>query len=461
MDTPSPSPSSVPSFGVLGLGRSGKAAVHFLSQRRHPVLAWDQGTVPLDELKHLPQIEVLHGPLPEERFGRCAAILLSPGIPRNHPGVARLIDQGIPVINDCEWLYREAQRQTPPPRRFVAITGTNGKSTVTTLVGMMLAAADTTGIQTRTGGNLGQAALSLFHEETRTYVLELSSFQLESMHDFRANSAALLNISPDHMDRYPRLEDYLAAKLRIFRNQRPGDVAIVNRDDPGLWPEMAQSACLPGVTLVGFSIDRPVPGGVYIEDGQLIDHRGPRKQPLMATSRIRIKGRHNLANATAAAALALSEGAPPDTVAGVLEEFSGLPHRMQWVREINGVGFYNDSKGTNVGAVIESLASFDHPLVLIAGGRAKKTDFSSLEAAARNRLRAAVLIGEAANDLEQVLSRVAPTVQAPSMKEAVAQSLRLAHPGDVVLLSPACASFDMFKNFEDRGDRFSEAVHAL
>ncbi|MBF0171958.1 MAG: UDP-N-acetylmuramoyl-L-alanine--D-glutamate ligase [Magnetococcales bacterium] len=452
LHTASPRP-----VGVLGLGRSGLAAVRFLSDRGTPVIAWDQGTVPLDGVDTLANVEILNGPFPEQRLWHCESILLSPGIPRTHPGVASLITRGTPVMNDCEWLFREVQHQNPPPR-FVAITGTNGKSTVTTLTGEMLAAP---GFQTQTGGNLGQAALSLYHEETRMYVLELSSFQLESMHEFRADSAALLNLSPDHMDRYPRLEDYLAAKLRVFRNQRPGDVAIINTDDPGLWPAAGPAACGQGVVIVGFSIEKPVPGGVYVQDGQLIDHRGPQPQPIMEINRIRIKGRHNLANAAAAAAISLSRGASRETIARVLETFPGLPHRMQWVRTINGVDFYNDSKGTNVGAVVESLASFDRPLVLIAGGRAKKTDFSALEQAARQRLRGSVLIGEAANDLEQVLSNVAPTARAGSMKEAVATSLNLAQPGDIVLLSPACASFDMFKNFEDRGEKFSEAVHAL
>ncbi|MBF8274521.1 MAG: UDP-N-acetylmuramoylalanine--D-glutamate ligase [Magnetococcales bacterium] len=443
-------------FGVLGLGRSGLAAARFLATRGNPVVAWDQGKVPLEGLETLPEVEIWDGPFPEQRLLQCETVLLSPGIPRTHPGVAKLVANGLPVINDCEWLYRHCQSQGVASK-FVAITGTNGKSTVTTLVGEMLAA---TGVNTQTGGNLGQAALSLWHEDTRIYVLELSSFQLESMKSFRANSAALLNLSPDHMDRYPGLEHYLEAKLAIFHNQQPGDVAVINADDPGLWPA-ARSVCLKGVTCVGFSIEKPVPGGVYIQDGWLVDHRGQERQPILETARIRIKGRHNLANATAAAALALGQGAGREIIAKILEHFPGLPHRMQWVRSVNGVTFYNDSKGTNVGAVVESLASFDRPLVLIAGGRAKKTDFSSLTQAASQRLRATVVIGESAKDIEAVLAGVAPVAHAGSMKEAVAKSLELAQPGDVVLLSPACASFDMFKNFEDRGHQFSEAVHAL
>ncbi|MBF0140328.1 MAG: UDP-N-acetylmuramoyl-L-alanine--D-glutamate ligase [Magnetococcales bacterium] len=437
-------------MGVLGLGRSGLAAVRFLQGSGYRVVAWDQAKVVLDG------VEVRDGPCPELEFMDCEAVLLSPGIPRTHTAVAALITHGIPVINDCEWLYRQGQARAEPPE-CVAITGTNGKSTVTTLVGEMLAAA---GFMTQTGGNLGQAALSLWREDTRIYVLELSSFQLESMARFRANSAALLNISPDHMDRYPDLQHYLDAKWAIFNNQRPGDVAVINCDDPGLWP-IAPRVLQEGVQVVGFSIQKPLPGGVYVADGWLVDHRGAEKIPILETARIRIKGRHNLANAAAASALALSRGASHATVAHILETFPGLDHRMQWVRTVNGVTFYNDSKGTNVGAVVESLASFDRPLVLIAGGRAKKTDFSDLRQAAAQRLRAAVLIGEAADDLENVFHGVAPIVRAGSMVEAVTLSLQQASPGDVVLLSPACASFDMFKNFEDRGQQFSEAVHGL
>lgn len=453
MNTPSSTSRLV---GVLGLGRSGLAAVRFLVAHGIAVIAWDQGKVPLEGVETLPGVEVWDGPFPAERLLRCESVLLSPGIPRTHPGILLLLSRGLPVINDCEWLYRTVQYQETPPQ-FVAITGTNGKSTVTTLVGEMLGAA---GQNTQTGGNLGQAALSLWRDDTRIYVLELSSFQLESMPQFRAESAALLNISPDHMDRYRSLDHYLEAKLAIFHNQKPGDVAVVNTDDPGLWPKVS-GVIPPGVLIVGFSIEKPVVGGVYVQDGVLVDHRGDEGRPIMETARIRIRGRHNLANATAAAALALGRGADAETVAKVLENFPGLPHRMQWVRSVDGVSFFNDSKGTNVGAVVESLASFDRPLVLIAGGRAKKTDFSALTQAASQRLRASVLIGEAANDLEGVLKGVAPVVRADSMKDAVAKSLALAQPGDVVLLSPACASFDMFKNFEDRGVQFSEAVHAL
>ncbi|MBF0423190.1 MAG: UDP-N-acetylmuramoyl-L-alanine--D-glutamate ligase, partial [Magnetococcales bacterium] len=330
--------SSSRSIGVLGLGRSGRASVQFLLDSGCHVVAWDQGRVALEG------VELWDGPLPVQRFHQCEAILLSPGIPRTHPGVAELIGNNIPVINDCEWLFRQLQAQTPPPE-FVAITGTNGKSTVTTLVGEMLTVA---GIATATGGNLGQAALSLWHRDIRSYVLELSSFQLESMDRFRANSAALLNISPDHMDRYPNLQAYLDAKLAIFRNQMPGDSAVINTDDPGLWPA-APGVFRDGVEVIGFSIEHPVPGGVYVQDGWLIDHRRGDRVPILETARIRIQGRHNLANAAAAAALALGRGARHQIVAHVLESFPGLPHRMQWVRMVNGVDFYNDSKGTNVG----------------------------------------------------------------------------------------------------------------
>ncbi|MBF0153819.1 MAG: UDP-N-acetylmuramoyl-L-alanine--D-glutamate ligase [Magnetococcales bacterium] len=440
-------------IGVVGLGRSGIAAARFLAERRHPVLACDESlhASGAEALAALPGIEVHLGPLPAARLRQCQTILLSPGVPRNHPALA-----ATNPINDVEWLYRWSREQLAPPR-FIGITGSNGKSTVTTLTGLMVAEA---GIPGAVGGNLGDAALSLWRPEVTLYVLELSSFQLESIDRFRPQVGVMLNMTPDHLDRYPDAAAYLAAKERLFGNQGSGDVAVINAEDPALATTRANLA-RGAARIIPFAIDAPVPGGVYVQDGYLVDHRFASPRPLLAVAEIAMTGRHNQANAAAAAAAALAGGVPATAVVRVLKRFTGLAHRMELVRTLDGVRYYNDSKGTNVGAVVASLGSFERDVVLIAGGRDKNSDFAPLADQVRERVTAAVLIGEAADSLEQVLGKVTRVVRATSMVEAVRLARGLARPGGVVLLSPACASFDMFRHFEDRGDKFREAVHGI
>ena len=441
---------------VAGLGRSGQAAVAFLVQARQPVLAWDRNDAAVAAVRGLPGVTALSGDLPADALARCRSVLLSPGIPRSHPGLAASLDAGTEVINDVEWLHRHVRGQGSQAP-FLAITGTNGKSTVTTLVGDMLAES---ALRTRVGGNLGTPALALWAADADAYVLELSSFQLESIDTFRPRVAALLNLSPDHLDRYADIDGYLAAKARIFANQTRGDVAVINRDDP-LLRGTAETLGQRGIEILPFSLqDHPVEG-VYCADGQLVDGRRGRHTALLPLAEIRLVGRHNHANAAAAAAVALAAGASPEAVCAVLRRFPGLPHRMAWVARVDDVDYYNDSKGTNVGAVIESLQSFPNGVVLIAGGRDKKGLFHTLAPVAARFARAVILIGEAAPAMEQALHGCCPLVRAADMTEAVHSARRLARPGQSVLLSPACASFDMFDNFEHRGDCFQEAVHGL
>ncbi|GAB0058286.1 UDP-N-acetylmuramoylalanine--D-glutamate ligase [Candidatus Magnetaquicoccaceae bacterium FCR-1] len=451
-----------PPVGVIGLGRSGIAAVRFLAARGTPVIAWDANPATLAPLAELPGVTPLRGAAPPvESLSTCATLLLSPGVPRALPEMQTLIAAGIPVINDVEWLHAHVRAQRPQAR-FLAITGSNGKSTVTTLIGLML---QQQGIATAVGGNLGMPALSLWEEAMDAYVLELSSFQLESIAAFRAEVAVHLNLTPDHLDRYPDLAAYGAAKSRIFANGKPGDRLVINADDPNLGADLARARAM-GLDIIPFSVERMVPGGVYASEGWLIDGRGTAPVPLVELAAIRIRGIHNQANAAAATAAALAHGVAPEAIVAVLKSFPGLTHRMELVRTLDGVDYYNDSKGTNVGATLMSLQSFPSVaagggVILIAGGRDKKGDFAALAPVARRVVAEAILIGEAANDLARALAEGPTPHRAASMTDAVRLARKLARSGQAVLLSPACASFDMFKNFEDRGDQFREAVHEL
>ena len=441
--------------GVVGLGRSGIAAVDFLRQQGLTVVAWDCRPEAADAVAQWPGVTVLPERLSADAFCHCQALLLSPGVRRDLPELQGY-GSTLPVLNDVEWLFRHAVQHSPSTP-FIGITGTNGKSTVTTLVGKMLEAS---GLSVQVGGNLGTPTLSLWDPQTSAYVLELSSFQLESVADFRPRVAALLNLTADHMDRYATEEAYLQAKCQIFSQQGAGDWAVINQDDPFLaeiMTRMSQSK----VGLLPFSIQQPVKGGVYAWEGKLIDHRGKHPEPLLELQQIKLAGQCNQSNAAAATAIALAAGASAQAVVETLRQFPGLPHRMAWVRTIRGVSYYNDSKGTNVGAVQQSIPSFPGKVVLIAGGRDKNGAFASLIPLLKKHVSALILLGEAAEKMEKVWMGTTALYRVHSMEEAVQLSFRLAKPGETVLLSPACASFDMFRNFEDRGERFQEAVHAL
>ncbi|MBF0164571.1 MAG: UDP-N-acetylmuramoyl-L-alanine--D-glutamate ligase, partial [Magnetococcales bacterium] len=394
-----------PPVGVIGLGRSGSAAVRFLAARGCRVVAWDANPATLAPLADLPGVTPLAGATPPvEPLSACGTLLLSPGVPRALPEMRELIAAGIPVVNDVEWLHAHVRAQRPEAR-FLAITGSNGKSTVTTLIGLML---QQQGIATAVGGNLGMPALSLWEAAIDAYVLELSSFQLESIAAFRAEVAIHLNLTPDHLDRYPDLAAYGAAKSRIFANSRPGDRLVINADDANLAADIHRADAM-GLGVIPFSVERVVPGGVYASEGWLIDGRGPTPLPLLPLETIGIRGIHNQANAAASAAAALASGVSPEAVVSVLQSFPGLTHRMEPVRTLDGVTYYNDSKGTNVGATLMSLQSFPDVasgggVILIAGGRDKKGAFAALAPVARRVVAEAILIGEAANDLARALT---------------------------------------------------------
>lgn len=429
---------------VVGLGKTGLACARHLAAAGAAVAVTDSRTAPpgLERCRReLPDVELRLGGFDAALLAEAAEIVISPGVSLKEPALAAALARGVPVVSEIELFARVARAPV------VAITGSNGKSTVTTLVGLM---AERAGVDVAVGGNLGTPALELLRQpEPALYVLELSSFQLETTESLRPAAATVLNISADHMDRYDSLEEYAAAKARIFRR---AEAAVLNADDP-----MVMAMAAAGRT-VAFSVAGPQPDGFGVteRDGDLWLVRDG--QLLLPAGDVRIPGRHNLANALAALALGEAVGLPLPAMAEVLREFPGLPHRTQWVGEARGVAWYDDSKGTNVGATLAAVQGMSQPVVLIAGGDGKGQDFAPLRAALRQKARAVVLIGRDAPLIEQAIAGAVPTVRAVDMDDAVRQARTLAQAGDVVLLSPACASFDMFEGYAHRGQVFRDAV---
>jgi UDP-N-acetylmuramoylalanine--D-glutamate ligase len=434
---------------VVGLARSGVAAARTLNALGAVVTVTDKK--PADQLTAQiaalgsGAIRVEAGGHPDGIFIETDLIVLSPGVPKI-PQVAAARQRGVKVISELElaWLLSGSP--------FIGITGTNGKSTVTTLTGLMLQKA---GKGVLVAGNIGNALT----EDVRLLrgrdwiVAELSSFQLEDIETFRPSVAAVLNVTQDHLDRYHDIAEYAAAKARIFENQTKKDVLVLNFDDPIVKAFTKRTSA----TVVPFSRMLRFNPGMCVLNGYL-EYNGKR---LCRTEEIKIRGVHNLENAMAAAAMALAAGADRESVAAVLREFPGLEHRLEFVREKGGVAYINDSKGTNVGAVVKSVEGFTQPVILIAGGLDKGSDFSPLYDLFKQKVKLLVLIGKAADKMAKALGTATETVFAATLQDAVRLASAKAASGDVVLLSPACASFDMFKDFEDRGRQFKDAVKAL
>lgn len=432
---------------VLGLGATGFSCARFLHRLGLAVeIADDRDAPPFlaRARAELPGVPVHAGGLPPDALERCARIVASPGIAPGHAWLEIALARGLPVMGDIELFARCARAPV------AAITGSNGKSTVTALLGEMARAS---GRRVGVGGNIGVPALDLLAiPEPELYVLELSSFQLETTDSLAPRAATVLNVTADHLDRYRDMQGYLAAKLRIWR----GDgMAVVNRDDEpsrGAAPERA----------VSFGADAP-PGaadyGLLRHAGRVWLARGA--QRLLAVDEMRLRGGHNALNALAALALGEACGLTPDGMIEALRTFPGLPHRMQWVGERDGVAWYDDSKGTNIGATLAAIAGVEAPLVLIAGGLGKGQDFSPLGDALAGRVRGLVLIGRDAGLIADAVGDRAPIARAGDMREAVARAAAMARTGDVVLLSPACASLDMFTSYEHRGECYVAAFREL
>jgi len=436
---------------VVGLGKSGMSLVRFLARQGLRFAVCDTRANPpeLDGLKRdYPQVEVRCGELDVEFLCRASELYVSPGLAISTPALAEAAARGVKLSGDIDLFARYAKAP------IVAITGSNAKSTVTTLVGEMAAAA---GKRVAVGGNLGTPALDLLDDSVELYVLELSSFQLETTHQLNAEVATCLNISEDHMDRYSGLPAYHLAKHRIFRGARQ---VVINRDDALSRPLVADQ--LPSLC---FGLGKPDFNrfGLLEENGE--KYLAYQFAALMPVRELKIRGAHNQSNALAALALGHAVGLPFEAMLGTLRQFKGLAHRCQWVGERAGVNYYDDSKATNVGAALAAIeglgADIAGKLVLIAGGDGKGADFSALKAPVAQFCRAVVLLGRDAERLAEALGDAAPLLRVKTLDEAVQRCSELAESGDAVLLSPACASLDMFKNFEERGRLFAQAVEAL
>lgn len=440
---------------VLGAGRSGVASSRFLSDRgaivalhdRKPVEEWPDEA---RSLKKSHNVGLISGDLPSWLLDQIDLVVISPGVPTNTIP-ARYVDRKDgEVIGEVELAYRFIKG------RIVGITGSNGKTTTTTLIGELLKDA---GIRTQVGGNIGTPLLSLAETSSDDgwTVVELSSFQLETIRDFRANVAICLNVTPNHLDRYESFTDYAAAKHRIFMNQTNEDVAILNADDEVTrgWPNGLKA----NVTL--FSVKRELEDGLFLRGRDLVCRANGKEKILTTRDRIAIRGLHNVENVLASLAAGLACGASPESMAETIANFRGVEHRMEFVDEIGGVKFYNDSKATSVDATLkalEALSEDDGKIVLILGGRGKNAPYAPLAELIEKEVRTLVVLGEDANNIESQLKAYAEITRVNSIAEAVTASLGAASPGDSVLLAPACASFDMFKSFEERGEVFKAEV---
>ncbi|MEO6421200.1 MAG: UDP-N-acetylmuramoyl-L-alanine--D-glutamate ligase [Candidatus Nitrotoga sp.] len=446
---------------VLGLGETGLSLVRWLSSQGARVRA-------ADSRDHPPALDVLRTQLPETEFQcgvfRCELlngidlIAISPGIPLRNQLVVQALARGIPIVGDIELFARSLPQDLRP--KIIAITGANGKSTVTSMVGAMCRAA---GLDTEVAGNISPAVLDVLlqrqGQQPDVWVLELSSFQLETTSSLYADAATVLNISEDHLDRYSDINEYIAAKARIFRSNGQINVQVLNRDD-GNTTGMALSGRIQNT--FGLNTKPPTDSDWGIDsqsEGVWLMH-GQRR--MMNANELQVAGLHNVANALAAVALCHAIGLPLTPLLNALRAFEGLPHRVQPIAKINDIVYYDDSKGTNVGATIAALQGLRRPAVLIAGGEGKGQDFTPLCPIVMQHARAVVLIGRDADKIAAVLQNCGvPVVHARDMVDAVCQSTTLARPGDAVLLSPACASFDMFRNYSHRAEAFNAAVYAL
>ncbi len=437
---------------VVGLGKTGVSCARYLWGQGVRVAVTDSRANPpgLAEVRReLPEVGVFVGGFDPSVFGAAEQLVVSPGVPLATSLIQDAMARGVPAIGDVELFARAARAP------ICGITGSNGKSTVTSLVGLMARLA---GRRVAVGGNLGEPALDLLDNSVELYVMELSSFQLETTPGLRAQAAVVLNVSADHMDRYPDLAAYAAAKSRIYDRAA---VAIVNLDDPMVcaMPRYSERE-------IGFTLHAPGDSdyGLRELDGTAWLCRGP--DPLIPTDEVLIQGRHNVANALAALALGDACGLPRDVCLAALRTFPGLDHRSQLVGEHRGLRWYDDSKGTNPGATVAALDGLvptgsQRRAVLIAGGDGKGADFSPLVPVAERAARGVILIGRDAPLIAAVLQGRVPLVHARDMDDAVRRAAELGQPGDCVLLSPACASFDMFDNYEHRGRVFAAAVLGL
>jgi UDP-N-acetylmuramoylalanine--D-glutamate ligase len=438
---------------VVGLGRSGVAAALFLKERGARVTVSD--SKPQEHLREeIPRlldagIEVESGGHGERTFQQQDLIVLSPGVPVSIPQLAHARHEGIPIIGEVELAFRFLQGHT------IAITGSNGKTTTTALTADILSANDR---KVLLGGNIGTPVISLVAKSAPDSwnVLEISSFQLETIQTFRPEVAVVLNITPDHLDRHGSMQAYTAAKQRIFENQSATDRALLNADDPNC-ARMGENL-VPQV--FWFSRKKEVSQGAFVRSGSIVFRQQGRETEVLPVSEIPLKGAHNLENVLAAVAVGMISGCEPQRIAAAIRAFRAVEHRLEHVATIQGVHYYNDSKATNVDAAMKALESF-HNVHIILGGKDKGSDYSVLVPLLKERAKRVYTIGAAAEKIEFQIAGATEIVSAGTLETAVKKAMAAAEPGDVVLLAPACASFDQFESFEHRGRVFKELVDSL
>jgi len=438
---------------IIGAARSGIAAARFLVAQgatvaltdQKPLEKWTPEALALNESN----VGLLPGEPPSWLLDQLDLVVVSPGVPATIIPIRYAERAGAEVIGEVELAYRYLKG------RVVAVTGSNGKTTTTSLIGELLRDA---GLTVQVGGNIGKPLISMIEtsRDDGWTVAELSSFQLETIKTFRPSIAVVLNVTPNHMDRYETFNDYAAAKHRIFMNQTAEDTAVLNADDPTVssWASGLRAKVL------SFSVRKEFENGVFLRGRELI-YRG---HVLLNVDEMKLRGMHNVENVAAAFAAGIAAGASIESMNGTAKRFDPVEHRLEFVTEIEGVKFYNDSKATSVDATLKALEAFAHEpgkVVLILGGKGKKAPYAPLEPLVRAKVRKLVLIGEDAETIANELGTSAPFERASDMKDAVARSYAAAEKDDVVLLAPACASFDMFESFEHRGKVFKEVIHRL
>jgi UDP-N-acetylmuramoylalanine--D-glutamate ligase len=441
---------------VVGLGKSGLSAAMFLRGQGARVTVSDtRSAVALEkEIPALLEAGIMvesggHGLL---TFRRQDLIVISPGVPMDTPEVKQVVAFGLPVIGELELASRYLQGQ------IVAITGSNGKTTTTTLVGQIFSDA---GVPTLVGGNIGLPVIDLVAKSTpeTVSVLEVSSFQLETVEEFHPQIAAILNITPDHLDRHGSFESYAAAKARITERQTAEDFLILNAEDK----EAQMVALKTKAQIYWFSGRRPIKQGAFVHGESIlfIPREGAKAEPVMPVSEIHLKGSHNVENVLAAVCAARLAKIPAESIRASVAGFKAVEHRLELVKEVNGVEFYNDSKATNVDATMKAVASFPGGIHLILGGKDKDSDYGLMSGMLKERVKIVYTIGSAAEKIERQLHGVVKMVSAETLQVAVAKAAKAATIGDVVLLSPACSSFDQFENYEQRGRVFRQLVNEL
>ncbi len=441
---------------VIGGARSGLAVARLLKKMGADVFVSDMKKP--EEIKYVKFTpEELNSAGIKYEFGEhsekvydCDFMVISPGVPSNAPVVQKAMELGIKVWSEIEvasWFCKAP---------IIAVTGTNGKTTTTSLIGHIF---KTAGFKTIVAGNIGApfSDFVLDADEGSIVVLEVSSFQLDHIENFKPKVAVLLNITPDHLDRYDSFGDYILSKFRIFKNQREDDFAVYNYDDEIVQPYVESL----NVIKLPFSVRDKLSCGGFIEDGYITLNFKNKKERILKMNNLRIRGIHNVYNSLAAALAARAMEVKDEIIRESLQSFEGVEHRLEFVREINGVKFINDSKATNVNSLWYALESFDEPIILIAGGRDKGNDYSKVYDLVKRKVKLIIAIGESKNKIYDEFKNLTNVIEVDSMEEAVKKAYENSAPGDVVLLSPACASFDMFRDYEHRGEVFKKLVNEL